>query len=285
MGVGGEQRRSDGRPDRGGRRATGKRPKGARSEAKPSEDRTGERLTGIHPIREALGAGRRELRRLDVRAGASHPAVGMLAARARDLGVPVREISDADPERLAPPGVSLEVGTLPEISLEELILASSARSGPRTLVALDGVEDPQNLGAIARVAEAAGVQGLILTHRRAPPLSAAVSRASAGAIEWLPVARVPNLARALDALQAEGYWVLGADARAKDSLYQLPDRLARADRVVVLGAEGHGLRPGVEKRIDQMLRIPLGGRVASLNVSTAAAVVLFELQRRGGVSG
>ncbi len=283
--MGGEQRRSDGRPDRGGRRATGKRPKGARSDAKPREDRTGERLTGIHPIREALGAGRRELRRLDVRAGASHPAVGELAARARSLGVPVREISDADPERLAPPGVSLEVGMLPEIGLEELILASSARSGPRTLVALDGVEDPQNLGAIARVAEAAGVQGLILTHRHAPPLSAAVSRASAGAIEWLPVARVPNLARALETLQGEGYWVLGADAQAKDSLYQLPDRLTRADRVVVLGAEGRGLRPGVEKRIDQMLRVPLGGRVASLNVSTAAAVVLFELQRRGGGSG
>jgi 23S rRNA (guanosine2251-2'-O)-methyltransferase len=211
--------------------------------------------------------------------------VGELASRAHQLGIPVRELSDADAERLAPPGVALEAGHLPELGLEELLLAVPARSGPRTLVALDGVEDPQNLGAIARVAEAAGVEGLILTHRHAPPLSAAVSRASAGAIEWLPVARVPNLARALAALQTEGYWVLGADAQAKDSLYELPDRLADADRVVVLGAEGRGLRPGVEKRIDQMLRIPLGGRVASLNVSTAAAVVLFELQRRGNPSG
>jgi 23S rRNA (guanosine2251-2'-O)-methyltransferase len=161
-----------------------------------------------------------------------------------------------------------------------LLAKSPENTGPRTLVALDGVEDPQNLGAIARVAESAGALGLVLTHRHAPPLSAAVSRASAGAIEWLPVARVPNLTRALESLQGEGFWVLGADAEAADSLYDLPDRLARADRVVVFGAEGRGLRPGVAKRLDQKLRIPLRGKVDSLNVSTAASVVLFELERR-----
>jgi 23S rRNA (guanosine2251-2'-O)-methyltransferase len=242
-------------------------------------------LTGLNPIREALAARRRELRRLDVRAGVTHPGVIELAERARSLGIRVRELVERDGERLTSPGIELDAGPLPELGLEELLIASSQRSEPRTLVALDGVEDPQNLGAIARVAESAGAEGLILTHRHAPPLSAAVSRASAGAIEWLPVARVPNLTRALEALQKEGFWTLGADAEAGDSLYELPERLARADRVVVLGAEGSGIRPGVASRLDLRLRIPLRGRVDSLNVSTAAAVVLFELDRRARSEG
>ena len=217
-----------------------------------------ERLTGVNPIREALGARRRELRRLDVRAGATHPGLIELVARARQLGIRVREIGEGDADRLASPGVELDAGPLPELGLEELLIASPASREPRTLIALDGVEDPQNLGAIARVAESAGILGLVLTHRHAPPLSAAVSRASAGAIEWLPVARVPNLARALESLQREGFWVLGA--------------------------EGRGLRPGVVKRLDQKLRIPLRGKVDSLNVSTAASVLLFELNRRAAAS-
>jgi 23S rRNA (guanosine2251-2'-O)-methyltransferase len=244
-----------------------------------------EHLTGLNPIREALTARRRELRRLDVRAGTTHAGVSELVARARQLGVPVRELADRDADRLASPGAELDAGPLPELGLEELLAARPERPGPRTLVALDGVEDPQNLGAIARVAESAGAEGLVLTHRHAPPLSAAVSRASAGAIEWLRVARVTNLARALEMMQGEGFWVLGADEHAVDSLYDLTDRLARADRVVVFGAEGRGLRPGIVKRIDQRLRIPLRGKVASLNVSTAASVVLFELERRAGLPG
>jgi 23S rRNA (guanosine2251-2'-O)-methyltransferase len=252
--------------------------------ARPARHGTSEHLTGLNPIREALAARRRELRRLDVRAGATHPGLALLAEQARRIGVHVRELADRDADRLAAPGVELEAGPLPELGLEELIGASPEGADPRTLVALDGVEDPQNLGAIARVAESAGALGLVLTHRHAPPLSAAVSRASAGAIEWLPVARVPNLARALELLQGEGFWVLGADAEAADSLYDLPERLARADRVVVFGAEGRGLRPGVARRLDQRLRIPLRGKVDSLNVSTAASVVLFELERRSARS-
>jgi 23S rRNA (guanosine2251-2'-O)-methyltransferase len=245
-----------------------------------ARDRSDDLLDGAHPIAEALRARRRPLRELRVRAGRRAPAVEMLVGLAREAGVPVRELPDAEGERLPPPGVVLAVGPLPEIGLEALLMAPATQR-PRTLVALDAVEDPQNLGAIARVADAAGASGLILTHRHAPPLSPAVSRASAGAIEWLPVARVPNLSRALETLRDEGFWVLGTAADAADSVYDLPDRLADADRVVVLGAEHAGIRPGVARRVDRMLRIPLGGRVASLNVSTAAAAILFELRRRG----
>jgi 23S rRNA (guanosine2251-2'-O)-methyltransferase len=174
--------------------------------------------------------------------------------------------------------VALEAGPLPELTLLEL---RGQRGWPRRLVALDGVEDPQNLGAICRVADAAGVGGLILTRRRAPPLSPAVSRASAGALEHLPVARVANLGRALNQLKSEGFWVLGADSEGGDDLFLLEDALLSGPLVIVLGAEGRGLRRGIRERLDHRVRIPMGGRVESLNVSSAAAVVLFELVRRG----
>lgn len=242
-----------------------------------------ERLAGLHPIREALAARRRTLFWLEVAATARHPAVGELTEQAIAAGIEVRHREGAAAERLPAPGLALAVGALPELGLEELVDHVAAR-GRRTLVALDGVEDPQNLGAMARVAEASGAGGLILTRRNAPPLSAAVSRASAGAIEWLPVARVTNLSRALGDLKERQYWILGADLAGADSLYQ-GELGSGGPWVVVLGAEGRGLRDGVRKQLDRAVRIPLGGKVASLNVSTAAAVILFELMRQSEGAG
>jgi 23S rRNA (guanosine2251-2'-O)-methyltransferase len=173
--------------------------------------------------------------------------------------------------------VALLAGPLPEVSLGEL---SRAGEAPRTLVALDGVEDPQNVGAVARVAESCGASGLLLARRRAPPLGAAVSRASAGAIEWLPAARVANLGRALNTLKDKGFWVFGCDPEGAEDLFALPARVVAGDQLVVLGAEGRGLREGILRALDHRIRIPMAGRVGSLNVAAAAAVVLFELRRR-----
>jgi 23S rRNA (guanosine2251-2'-O)-methyltransferase len=235
-----------------------------------------QRLEGIHPALEALRAGRRPVHRLLIRRGLRHAELGALKALAEEAGIPELPLptSPVDPPTR---GVVLEAGPLPELSLEELVRESPSL---RTLVALDGVEDPQNLGAIARVAEGAGALGLVLTRRRAPPLSPSVARASAGAIEWLPVARVPNLPRALAELKDRGFWVFGADPSEGEDLFGLPDRTLRGDRVVVFGAEGRGLRPAVGAQIDHRIRIPLTGHLASLNVSAAAAVLLFELHRR-----
>ncbi len=238
-----------------------------------------QRLEGLHPALEALRARRRRLRQLWIRPGFHHPELAALEQAAHGAGVPVAALpaaSDTAPDaRLR--GVVLEAEPLPELGLPELLRVGSS---PRCLVALDGVEDPQNLGAIARVAEAAGAAGLVLTRRRSPPLSPAVARASAGAIEWLPVARIPNLPRALRELKQTGFWIFGADPAAGEDLFALPDRALRGDRVLVLGAEGRGLRPGVASELDHPVRIPLSGQVASLNVSASAAVVLFELRRR-----
>lgn len=242
-----------------------------------------QRLTGLHSVLEALRARRRPLHRLLVRGGRRRSEIEAVVKAASQAGVPIVEVGERELEpggrsTSNPQGVVLEVGSLPTLDLEDLCGQIEA---PRRLVILDGVEDPQNLGAIARVAEASGFQGLVLTTRRTPPLSPAVARASAGAIEWLPVARVPNLRRAINQLKSLGFWVFGADPAASDSLFELSDRVVSGDVVAVLGAEGRGLRPGVRQLVDHLVRIPTQGRVASLNVATAAAVLLFELARRG----
>jgi 23S rRNA (guanosine2251-2'-O)-methyltransferase len=236
----------------------------------------GERLVGIHPVREALRARRRTLHRVRIRTGASRRELEEIRALAREAGVPVEDL-DAGDARGDRPAVELDAGPLPELSVEEL---AARAGGSARVLALDEVEDPQNLGALCRVAEAAGVQGLLLTRRHAPPLSPAVSRASAGALEHLVVARVPNLRRALNHLKSQGYWVLGADLDAASDLFELPDRLLQGRLVVVLGGEGRGIREGVRECLDHRARIPMAGRVASLNVAAAGAVVLFDLVRR-----
>jgi len=235
-------------------------------------------LTGHHPVREALRSGRRRLKRLGL-PGVPRPEWDELRALAREARLPVVEGAAAQLGSGPAAGwVWLEAGPLPELELAELVAQPPQPTS--TWIALDGVEDPQNVGAIFRSAEAAGASGLLLTRRHAPPLGDAVCRASAGASEWLPVCRVPNLTRALRALKESGYWVLAADPDAELDLSSAPDAWLRGPRVLVLGAEGEGLRHGVLEAVDHRVRIPMQGRVASLNVSAACAVFLFEIRRR-----
>jgi len=240
-----------------------------------------ELVVGFHPVREALRARRRPLLGLRVRQGLRHKGLPEIAELARQAGLEPRELPPADLERGVPDGLRgqglvLEAGPLPAVDCLELLDGPA----PHRLVVLDGVEDPRNLGAIARVAEASGCAGLVQAARGAPPLGAVASRASAGAIEHLPVARVSNLARSLRLLQDAGVWLVGADAAGGDDLFATDDRMWGGDLAVVLGAEGRGLRPGIAQLLDHRIRIPMAGRVGSLNVSTAAAVVLFEALRR-----
>ncbi|MCR9097210.1 MAG: 23S rRNA (guanosine(2251)-2'-O)-methyltransferase RlmB [bacterium] len=266
-----------------------------RGKRRGTDRRRGERgggtewLYGLHPVREALRAGRREIHRVWIREGTDRAELAEVADAAGAAGVVVERVprSVLD-ERVAPDaqsqGIAAEAEPLPELSLRALVerAADYAAPLPPVLLALDGVEDPQNVGAIARVAEAAGVAGLVLTERRAPALTPAVARASAGAIEWLPVARVPNLNRALGGLQERGYWVVAAAPEDGRSLYEMEDRLLDAPLVVVLGAEGRGVRPSVASAADHRVWVPMRGEVASLNVSTAGAAILFDLVRRRG---
>ncbi len=240
-----------------------------------------ELLCGGHVVVEALRAGRRELRKLWVLQGSRGPHVRKAQKLAEQCKLPVQEASREEFEsrvglEAKHQGLALEAGALPTVSLEELLSSDEVS----LLVALDGVEDPHNVGAVIRVAEAAGAQGVLMSERRAAPLSATVARASAGALEHLPVVRPSNMARALATLKQKEFWVLGADSEQGENLFDLSDRSLSGKIVLVLGAEGQGLRVGIQKQLDLQMRIPMAGAVSSLNVSTAAAVCLFELRRR-----
>ncbi|MCH2173314.1 23S rRNA (guanosine(2251)-2'-O)-methyltransferase RlmB [Myxococcota bacterium] len=250
----------------------------------PTGEGPSEWLHGIHAVRAALKARRRRLWRLRVGRRATSPEIEELVEAARAQGLAIEEVAaGALGEGLEtgtnPQGVALQAGPVPEFQLNEL-LATLQGASRHTLVALDGVEDPRNVGAILRVADAAGVAGILLTRRHAPPLTPAVARSSAGAVERVPVARVPNLVRALKQLKQSNFWIFGAVPRGGEGLYALSDRTLDGDRVLVLGAEGPGMRPAVEGEVDHRVQIPLRGEVMSLNVSTAAAVCLFEFLRR-----
>ena len=280
-------------PSRRGRNKSGR---ANRSEPRAHRSKRGgatEWLYGIHPVREAMRAGRRRIVRLWIRDGARRPDHDALLTLAEQAGVVIEWVDRERIDACASPdaqtqGVALECGPLPEVGLVELIeRAAGAAAGGVTprILALDGVEDPQNVGAIARVADSAGAAGLILTERRAPPITPAVARASAGSVEWLPIARVSNLSRALGELKQRGYWVVAAAEEGGSSLFEIEDRVLSGPTVVVLGAEGKGVRPGILRESDHRVWLPMQGGVSSLNVSTAGAVILYDLMRRAAASG
>jgi 23S rRNA (guanosine2251-2'-O)-methyltransferase len=178
-------------------------------------------------------------------------------------------------------GVLAMVASQAALSLEDLLARSSEQgASSRLLVLLDGVEDPQNLGAIIRTALAAGALGVVIPERRAAGLGDAAARASAGAVAHLPVARVTNLPRAMEELKSAGYWLVGLDERA-DRRYTDVDLSGSVG--LVLGGEGKGLHQLVRERCDFLVSIPSSGPVPSLNVSVAAGIALFEVVRQRGL--
>jgi 23S rRNA (guanosine2251-2'-O)-methyltransferase len=174
-------------------------------------------------------------------------------------------------------GVCAEVSEYVYASPEDLLAAPD-----RLLVALDQIQDPQNLGAICRTAECAGAEGVIIPERRAAEVTASVCKASAGAVEYLPVARVRNMADFLADAKAAGYWCYGSDAAGKTSYTEVD---YGGGVVVVLGSEGQGIRPRVAAACDTIVSLPLRGRMQSLGVSAAAAVFLYEVSRGRDAAG
>jgi 23S rRNA (guanosine2251-2'-O)-methyltransferase len=214
---------------------------------------------GRRPVFEAM-RGRRRVRRVWTSAGQGWPA-----------GVEVREASAEELEQLCGSpdhqGVCAEADPYPYAAERELLASQDA-----LVVCLDQVQDPHNLGAVCRVAEAVGAAGVVIPERRAAEVTPAVCKASAGAVEHLPIARVRNVADWLGEAKQAGAWVYGAESDA-DVGYDQPDYRGRV--VLVLGAEGKGLRPRVAAACDALVALPLRGRIGSLNVSTAAAALLY----------
>lgn len=238
-----------------------------------------ELLYGLHPVREALRAGTRPLLRILVLG--TDRQFADLVRLARSAGVPVHVEPRPVLDRLVPSGKHQGVvGLIAAKSYaepEEILQVARKREQAPLAVVLDGVEDPHNLGAVLRIADAAGVHGIFLPERRAVGLTGAVAKASAGALEHVLVSRVPNLSRLLQWFKAQGLCIYAMDPRAQEAFTALD---FRGPVAVVLGGEGRGIRPGVLKHCDGQARISMLGKVASLNVSAAAAIVLFEAVRQ-----
>lgn len=232
-------------------------------------------VAGRRPVEEAFAARREAVRLLVV--PQRRDALQQLVLHATTLRIPVIEVEGALIGQLAGfdghQGVALVVKRRPEAAPEDLLARAVGRGEPPFLLALDGVEDPQNFGSLIRSAEAVGVHGLLIGSKGAAPLSPAAIKASAGAVEHLLIARVESLADELTALRLRGVRIIGAEAEAAQG-YRAAD--LRGPICIVIGAEGRGLSPAVRRRIDLFVRIPMAGKVASLNAAVAGSVLLFE---------
>jgi 23S rRNA (guanosine2251-2'-O)-methyltransferase len=266
----------------GGRRTGQGRPLREDTAGGEAAAERGEWVYGRRPAIETLRAARRHVYELRFAEGARDtPEIGEIRALAAQRGLPWRAAPRSEIDELLPAahhqGVALRVGGFPYVGFDQVL--HDVRSRPDALVLLlDHVEDPQNLGALLRTAEAVAVTAAVLPEDRAAAVTAAVTRASAGASEHLRVARVVNLVRALRDLQEAGAWISGLDADPDARLYTEADFRGRCGLVV--GAEGSGLGRLVREACDFLVRVPMLGRVASLNASAAGAVVMYEALRQ-----
>lgn len=239
----------------------------------------GEIIFGVEPVRELIGASPGSIRTLYVKAGMQNRFAGEIDA-VRESGGQIVSAGDDAMARMAGSegrhqGIVAAIREYTYIPLEDVL-----EQKPDPLILIDGVTDPRNLGAILRSAECAGVRAVILARDRTSPITPAAVKASAGAWVHLKVARCGNVAQTLEALKAEGYWTA---ALAPDGEVSLSELDAGRRLALVVGAEGRGVRDLVKKTVDFVVNIPMYGRVASLNVSVAAAIALFDLARRRGV--
>jgi 23S rRNA (guanosine2251-2'-O)-methyltransferase len=231
-------------------------------------------LAGIHPVREALRAGR-PIDRVMIAKGAGGPRLQELIELCRERKVPIRFESREQLDR-ACHGANHQ-GVVGFGAAEKYsTLEETAASGGLHVI-LDGVEDPHNLGAIIRTAHAAGAAAIVIPDRRAAGVTETVARAAAGALAYVPVVKVSNVNRALEDLKERGYWIYGLDERGE---HEYDTVELTAPTAIVLGGEGRGLHEHVAKRCDFLVRIPMLSGIASLNVSVASGIFLFEWRRR-----
>ncbi len=235
-------------------------------------------IAGRHAVREALQSGR-PLNTIYLAASLQPKAAADIAALARQRRVPVKKVEKSVLDRLAPgavhQGVIARAAPYAYAALPDILAA--VQDGDPFLVLLNEVTDPHNLGAVIRCADAAGAHGVVIPRRRSVAITPAVAKASAGAVEHVPVARVANLARTIDWLKRQGIWVVGADQAARQLVWEAP---LDGPLAVVVGGEDKGLGRLVREKCDLLVRLPMAGKINSLNASVAAALVMFEAVRQ-----
>jgi len=239
-------------------------------------------LYGRHAILEALRAERRIEEILIARGVRSHGALSEVVTLAKNAGVPVHGVSRDELDRMVSnhQGVVAGISEFEYAEVEDLLAAARARGEPAFLLMLDSVQDPQNFGTLLRTAEAVGVHGVIIAARRAVGVTPAVVKASAGAVHHLKIAQVTNLARTIEELKRANVWVIGVEnAPAAQDFSRADFKIPLA---LVLGSEGEGLGRLVREKCDYLVRLPMWGKVGSLNVSVAGSIILYaaKLQRQ-----
>ena len=236
---------------------------------------------GLNAVVEAVRAGKRSIDSITVLQSARPDRLKLLLELARERRIPVHRVPKLDlPGDARHQGVIARIAAARYADPDELLHALERRIGtpdPPLAVGLDGIEDPRNLGSILRTAECAGVHAVFVPERRATGLTDVVAKVAAGALEYVPVARVTNLVRLIEQLKARNIWVIGAAGDAKQTHTEWDWKLPSA---LILGSEGHGLHRLVRENCDTLVRIPVIGNLDSLNVSVAAGVLLYEARRQ-----
>ncbi len=252
---------------------------------KDRRNKTVAHLYGVHPVLEALKSGDRRVEKIVLVKGRHGREIEELVSLARSLRIPFVFETRGELDRAAGTdkhqGVLARVAARSYVGLEDILARARTGDRPALVVVLDHIEDPRNLGAVARTADGAGAHGVVIPHRRSAGFTEASAKAAAGALEYVPVARVTNVGQALDRLKEAGLWVYGLDASGTREYTQAD---LSGPVAIVAGGEGRGLGSVVKKACDDLIRIPMIGSVTSLNVSVAVAVVCYEVVRQRAFS-
>ena len=240
-----------------------------------------EYIGGKHSLLEALRAGR-TVNKIWIAEGAQKHLTGPIIAEAKKLGVVIQHVDKRKLDQLAPDlqhqGVVAQVAPFAYAEVEDILAAASSAGQPPFILILDEIEDPHNLGSILRTAECTGAHGVILPKRRSASVTATVSKTSAGAAEYVPVARVTNLAQTIERLKEDGVWVVGTDVAANEEIYDT--NLFTGPVAIVIGNENKGMGKLIKEKCDVLVKLPMAGQLNSLNASVAAGVVMYEVLRR-----
>jgi 23S rRNA (guanosine2251-2'-O)-methyltransferase len=239
-------------------------------------------IVGKNPVVEALKAGR-SINKIWISESAQRSQVQAIYQLAKEQGVIVQSVDKRKIDQMAGDsqhqGVVASVAAHTYVEVEDLLQSARKKGDTPLFLLLDEIEDPHNLGSILRSADCTGVHGVIIPKRRAVGLTATVAKTSAGAIEYVPVARVANMVQTIELLKKEGFWITGTDASGNQTMSE-PDY--RVPTAIVIGSEGKGMGRLIKEKCDFIVRIPMVGHVNSLNASVAAALMMFEVlkQRR-----
>ncbi|MDB5055577.1 MAG: methyltransferase [Bacilli bacterium] len=242
-----------------------------------------EYIGGKHPILEAMRAGR-TINKIWIADNAQKHYSLPIIAEAKALGILVqtadRRKIDQMVEGVQTQGVAAQVAAYDYVEVDDILQRAREKEQEPFILILDEIEDPHNLGSILRSADCTGVHGVIIPKRRSVGLTATVAKTSAGAIEYVPVAKVTNIAQTIDLLKEKGVWIAGADGDAKQNVYQADLNMPLA---IVIGNEGNGIGRLIKEKCDFLVKLPMAGQINSLNASVAASVLMYEVVRQRNI--